>query len=217
MQEEPNLQMAPVHDGLNGAKVTIVDACPARALGIATALAKDDFEIEVLHNEAAIRADCDADVIVLSLRDAADVRDVAARVLVSCGPRVALVALVPDSSPATFRSAFRGGATGAVHADAHLDLIRECVRLAAQRRTVLPTHVVHGLVSGRSGSDLAVETKEAAWLQALADGNTVAELARRESFSEREMHRLLRRLYERLGVRTRARALLLALQEGVIT
>ena len=198
-------------------KVMVIDACPARAHGIVAALQKEHYEAEEFLDETSIPSDSTADVVVLAFRDAAEVQDVASRVTTACGPHVALVALVPETSAATFRSAFLGGATGAVHQDAHLDRIRECVRLAADGRTVLPADVVHHLVNGRPGTaPAAIASTEAAWLQALADGTTVAQLAAAEAFSEREMHRLLQRLYQRLGVTSRVRALLWALQEGVI-
>jgi DNA-binding CsgD family transcriptional regulator len=51
----------------------------------------------------------------------------------------------------------------------------------------------------------------------MANGQTVGELARAVGYSEREMFRLLRSLYERMGVRNRTEALLKAAQSGLLT
>jgi DNA-binding CsgD family transcriptional regulator len=61
---------------------------------------------------------------------------------------------------------------------------------------------------------LAISDREIEWLRTLAAGSTVARLAEGVGYSERAMFRLLRDLYQRLGVKSRTEALMLAQQQG---
>ena len=54
------------------------------------------------------------------------------------------------------------------------------------------------------------------WLRALAAGATVHQLAERIGYSEREMYRLLRAVYDRLGVPNRTQALVWATRQGIL-
>ena len=58
--------------------------------------------------------------------------------------------------------------------------------------------------------------REIEWLQQLADGITVAQLADRTGYSERAMYRLLRGLYTELDVKTRTEALMLRACAGLV-
>ena len=55
---------------------------------------------------------------------------------------------------------------------------------------------------------------EVDWLHQLAGGLTVGQLAAQVGYSERMMFRLLRELYDRLQVKGRTEALMLARQRG---
>ncbi|HEY0687733.1 MAG TPA: hypothetical protein VGD71_01725, partial [Kribbella sp.] len=55
-----------------------------------------------------------------------------------------------------------------------------------------------------------VSENQVRWLRELASGATVAHLANEEGYSEREMYRLLKKLYDRFGVATRTEALIRA-------
>ena len=61
-----------------------------------------------------------------------------------------------------------------------------------------------------------LSARDVAWLRALADGVTVASLARASGYSQREMYRLLSALYARLGVDSRTEALLRADRAGLL-
>lgn len=54
------------------------------------------------------------------------------------------------------------------------------------------------------------------WLRSLADSATVGRLARLSGYSEREMYRLLNRVYSRIGAQTRTEALLIAQRRGCL-
>lgn len=49
---------------------------------------------------------------------------------------------------------------------------------------------------------------ERAWLRQLSGGTTIVALARENGYSEREMHRVMRRLYDRMGVSNLYQALI---------
>jgi DNA-binding NarL/FixJ family response regulator len=53
-------------------------------------------------------------------------------------------------------------------------------------------------------------------LRALGDGTTVAELADREAFSERDMYRQLQKIWLRLGVINRHAAMVRAVKLGLL-
>lgn len=53
-------------------------------------------------------------------------------------------------------------------------------------------------------------------MQSLAAGMTVAQLAAESGYAERSMHRLLRGLYERLGVHNRHEAIVVAARRHLL-
>ena len=62
----------------------------------------------------------------------------------------------------------------------------------------------------------AISPWEVHWLQMLANGATVADVARDASYSEREMFRLLNRLYRAMGARNRVEAIVMAARAGLL-
>jgi DNA-binding NarL/FixJ family response regulator len=65
-----------------------------------------------------------------------------------------------------------------------------------------------------AGSARVLSAERLSWLRALAAGRTVAQLADQAGYSERAMFRLLRLLYQDMGVGGRVEALLRARDEG---
>ncbi len=134
------------------------------------------------------------------------------------GPRAVLVVLLDDPGPAHHVEALRAGARGVAHAGAPLDDLLAVVTAAAHGFTVLPAPVARALcqplVSGRVHD---VPAEERGWLRQLARGVSVAELAVRSCYSEREMYRLLNRAYQRLGAANRTEALLAAQRAGLLS
>lgn len=66
------------------------------------------------------------------------------------------------------------------------------------------------------GSPPRLVVAERAWLRELAQGSTVTALARTAGYSEREMYRLLAKLYTRLAATGRTEALLAAERWGLL-
>jgi DNA-binding NarL/FixJ family response regulator len=96
-------------------------------------------------------------------------------------------------------------------------MIAEALDGAVRGRCVLPVTIAQQMATASLASrELPIEPREVGWLAALAAGVSVADLAQGTSYSQREMFRLLGRIYERLGARTRIEALLVAKERGYI-
>ena len=132
-------------------------------------------------------------------------------------PSLAVVALLEDASLDAYRDALRAGASAAVPWDAPAATIVQVVQAAFDGQCVFPVPVAQALASsgpvelGLPG----VSAIEADWLRKLAKGMTVSELANDVGCSSREMFRLLRSLYTRMGVRSRREALVEAARGGL--
>jgi DNA-binding NarL/FixJ family response regulator len=86
-----------------------------------------------------------------------------------------------------------------------------------QGRVVLPIGVMRALSATEPAPTPPDDTPaphELEWLHHLAAGQTISQVANRVGYSERMMFRLLRQLYDRLHVRGRTEALMLARQRG---
>ncbi|WP_432564336.1 helix-turn-helix domain-containing protein [Kineococcus sp. SYSU DK003] len=132
--------------------------------------------------------------------------------------RVALVHLTPGAGRNSFATAVRSGALGVLDPDAELEVAVEVVLSAAAGRVLVPEHVLSALAEPpeETGGGPEFTAQEREWLRVLGQGGTVAALARSASYSEREMYRLLAKLYRRLGARSRTEALLRAVGWGLL-
>jgi DNA-binding NarL/FixJ family response regulator len=103
--------------------------------------------------------------------------------------------------------------------------VQRAFREALRGVSVLPTAVLRTLTEPvrptpdsedepRARRQQSLAPHEIAWLRDLANGATVAQLAKQAGYSERAMFRLLRQVYARLQVRNRTQALLHARQQG---
>lgn len=129
-----------------------------------------------------------------------------------------VVALLPEPTPETIRGALLAGACSVAGWDASPEELVALLDAGLKARSVLPTAVARRLAMGMAEEpDSAVLTPEQVeWLRALAAGATVQQLAEEVGYSEREMYRLLRSVYDRLGVRNRTEALVWAARRGIL-
>jgi DNA-binding CsgD family transcriptional regulator len=122
-----------------------------------------------------------------------------------CGA-VPLIALLDQPTSDAVGAALSFGASGVVRRAS--DAV-----VAAAAIAVLGGYLVVPRSSGvrRSNMDslALLDRDELRFMRSLAGGSSVRSLARRESFSEREMHRRLSGIYEKLGASGRAEALVL--------
>lgn len=132
-------------------------------------------------------------------------------------PSVVVIAVLEDAGVSAHVRALAAGAVSAVPRDTPPEEMRQVFEAAVSGTSLLPTDVVRALLSsGESvpdGSEIP-SLREIEWLQQLASGITVAQLADRTGYSERAMYRLLRGLYTKLDVKTRTEALMLARERG---
>ena len=174
----------------------------ARSVGETTAVA------------AAVTAATTSCVVVVPATQCTDVL----QVLDAAGvPDVALVVLLADAEPESYLAGLRAGARGFVPAGAQLPQIAAIVSGAARGFRLLPPAVVRALCRSLvTESRPEVPAREQEWLRQIARGVTVADLAQRSAYSEREMYRLLGAVYRRLGANNRTEALFAAQRAGLL-
>ena len=127
------------------------------------------------------------------------------------------VALLPDPDRDAYWHAFRHGAAAAADWSAEPELIISTILEAARGLTLIPRSVIASLpASNGSPHGPILEPEEVEWLGALAHGATVVSLADEIGYSERAMFRKLHDLYVRLGVTSRAEALVEAERLGLL-
>jgi DNA-binding NarL/FixJ family response regulator len=195
--------------------VAIVDRVPLYRRGLTSALREAGLAVEEPDDLGAWLAQAGHCLAVVALRAAEDWRLL--EELNVLRPDAVFVAILPDSLPQSFGRALSAGASTAVPQDAEEEHVRNVVDAAAQGNAVLPAGVVQTIAASDTSRDSgAVTAQEAHWLSALGGGTTVAMLAHQVGYSEREMYRLLRRLYRRLGATSRAEALVAAARHGLI-
>ena len=134
----------------------------------------------------------------------------------SGSPDVVVVTLVAAGSDRMVEASLGAGANSAVHLGADTNGILLALRAAAEKLTILPHAVGRSMANGHSAMPPSLSEAEVEWLEALAAGRTVRQIADDSGYSPREMFRLLNRYYLKLGETTRLAALLKAAKLGVV-
>ncbi|MEU1390642.1 MULTISPECIES: hypothetical protein [unclassified Nonomuraea] len=195
--------------------VTVIDSVPAAARGMASLLRAQGYEV---HEYSTIpqSAGDDAAPLLLALRDSADWD-----FLLHCARTAknrCIVAVLVDPDPATYSRALRCGARSAVDHRAPVEEIARVLEAALNDYTLFPAPIASELAENRRcGPPPGIElsSMELQWIAALAGGSTIAELAVRACYSQREMYRSLRELYDRIGARNRTEAVVMAARWGL--
>lgn len=191
----------------NPATVAVVELAASFRRGIDAALERAGFVPVDLDASPA------AALVTLRMLESCDhVVDLAAA-------GVVVVALLPEPTPEAHAHAYSHGATGTVDWNADPGEIVAALQAALEGRTRLPAEITRVLASEWPSIHAPrpeIDEDEADWLIALAAGSTVARLADDTGYSERAMFRKLHDLYERLGVATRAEAIVVAERIGLL-
>jgi DNA-binding NarL/FixJ family response regulator len=195
-------------------RVAVVDPLPMFRYGIAALLAAaghevdtpaDAFDWAMRHKHGTVLLTVESEVDWTLLTELAQMGS------------LAVIAMLPAPAGARGADAVRAGAASVIGRSASPEaLLRVMAALSAGEAT-LPLDVVRVLAAEPDESPDDADRpppEQVTWLQALANGSTVAALANDAGYSERAMFRLLRALYERLGARTRTEALMRAHQRG---
>ncbi len=200
-------------------RVGIVDDRPAVSRGITITLEADNFLVDehVTDIDEWLTVGGRRLILLGTCRNS-DQMELLARLHTPRYEGVPVVVLLADASIAVYRRCLLAGAAGMVDQNESLDYICRVVRASADGWLLLPAAVSTAISLGSDVRQPGVQKgdRETRWLQALADGSTVSEIAVAEGYSEREMYRLLNQLYSRLGVQNRTRAIVHAAQRGLV-
>ncbi|MGW5049810.1 DNA-binding response regulator [Actinokineospora sp. NPDC004072] len=194
-------------------RIAVIDPLPLYQQGVATALAAAGHEVEAPADPVEwVRQGGDG-IVLLTVASEKDWQVLQG--LCGASGNHAVVAVVEGSSDAAGARAMRVGARSVVPRAAQAELLRQTVAATARGQAVMPAGVAVLLASGaRQEESMPVRDQEVDWLKQLANGMTVAQIANGAGYSERAMFRLLSRVYQRLGARTRLEAIMLARQSG---
>jgi len=201
--------------GLMFVRVAVFDPLPVFRRGIMATLGEAGFQVEAPEDLRAWIDDEQRTVVLLTLQYADDWA-LLAEVHRRHGEAMVL-AIVTDTNASTYVRALSSGAVGVVPRDASPSAVAEAFQAAIRDQSIVPIEVLRALTnseSSRPGNDNIPAGREIEWLHQLADGLTVGQLAALAGYSERMMFRLLRDLYDRLKVKNRTDALMLARERG---
>jgi DNA-binding NarL/FixJ family response regulator len=192
--------------------VGIVDSAPIYRRGLAAVCEEDALSVhELAPNEIASASDSSALVVVLrSESDWSLLGRTSAQV-----PTRPTVAVLPALETTLVERAFSAGATGVMEMGATIAEAQSVIQAALSGRALVPRDVERQLATGPPRAE-APSAREVEWLRSLAGGLTVAQLADRAGYSERQMYRRLTRVYEQLGVAGRTQALLHVQRLGLL-
>lgn len=195
-------------------RIAVSDPLPVLRHGIMAILRDAGYSAEAPDDLVTWVQNEDRGVILMTLRSAEDWR-LLARVA-HAGPGFLLVALLEEANEATYVRALTTGAISAVPRDAHPEMVRQVLEAVLRGMSVLPIEVVRVLASPAKSPRVPdmLSTREIDWLQRLAQGATVNELANQAGYSERAMFRLLRDLYAKMHVKNRTEALMQGRERG---
>lgn len=134
-------------------------------------------------------------------------------------PHIPVIAVVDGLSLTGFAHWIRLGATVVVDSSDDAELIMGVIESTLDGRPRVPGQYLRAMAQlVPADDDLSswLNDEQVTWLQRMAAGATVAEIADDIGYSERAMFRSLKSLYVRLGVRNRTDALLWASRRGIL-
>lgn len=196
-------------------RVAVFDPLPVFRLGVMAALGDVGLRSEAPEDLLAWIGEQPPRVVLMTLRSADD-WGLLARIH-DKRPDAVIVAVLEDTGVPSYVRALRAGAVSALPRDAPPEGVREVFEAAVRGTSMVPVEVLRALASLEAPQPHDPDRpspREIEWLQQLATGVTVAQLADRAGYSERAMYRMLRGLYARLNVNSRTEALMHARDQG---
>ena len=134
-------------------------------------------------------------------------------------PHIPVVTVLPELSLDSYAAVVRTGATGAVCEEESPETLALTLQAALAGYGAVPSAILQAMaarIPKTPEPGAWVSPEEAGWLQRLAAGATVADLAEDVGYSEREMFRNLRDTYAKLGVRNRTEAIIWATRHSLV-
>ena len=196
--------------------VAVISPLPALERGLVSLLASSSFVPEVPDHPLDWVGLQDRRAALVTVQSPEDLRVVVD--LRAARDDLVIVVLMPEATVDAIRRALVAGATSAAGWDATRDTVIALLNAGLTDHSLLPAQVARQFATSHAGDSNVpgLEPGQAEWLRALARGATVADLAAGAGYSEREMYRLLKTVYECLSVRNRTEALVRATQLGIV-
>lgn len=203
-------------------RLVVVDDHPVVRAGIVGLLdGEPDLEVvgaagdgrEAIELVAALRPD----VVLMDLRmPVLDGVEATGRILATA-PQVRVVVLTTYETDADILRAVEAGATGYLLKDTTREDLVEGVRAAARGETVLAASVAQRLVSQvRNGPQERLTARELDVLAGVARGGSNAQIGRDLFIGEATVKSHLLRIFAKLGVDDRTRAVTVAMERGIL-
>ncbi|MCV2395594.1 response regulator transcription factor [Actinotalea sp. M2MS4P-6] len=202
-------------------RVVVVDDHPVVRAGIVGLLAgEDDLDVVGEAGDGLQALDVVAaespDVVLMDLRmPRLDGAAATGRVL-AAHPEVRVVVLTTYESDADILRAVEAGATGYLLKDTPREDLVEAVRAAARGETVLAPSVARRLVAQVRGDDQRLTARELEVLAAVARGGSNGQIGAELFISEATVKTHLLRIFTKLGVDDRTRAVTVAIERGIL-
>ncbi|KOV64959.1 response regulator [Streptomyces sp. MMG1121] len=203
-------------------RVVVVDDHTVMRAGV-IALLDGEADIEVVGEASDGRAALglvarhDPDVVLVDLRmpvldGVATTTEIVAR-----HPRTRVLILTTYDTDADIERGVEAGAIGYLLKDTTRDQLVDAIRSAARGETVLAPRVAEKLVARmRRPVHDPLTARETDVLSAVADGLTNAEIGRRLVITEATVKTHLLRLFAKLDVNDRTRAVVVAMERGLL-
>jgi DNA-binding NarL/FixJ family response regulator len=211
----------------NQVRILIADDHPLTRDGIKSALAGDDGLVvvaEATNGEEAVKlAEINQpDVILMDMRMPGLSGIQATREIIRSNPGIRVLILTVEDAQARVGDAMQAGAAGYLLKDVDAPALARAVRLAAEGCAVIHPDLTRQFVdelrqlsSGeRSGTSLS--GREVEVLQMIAYGSTNREVAEALRISPQTVKTYLERIFTKLGVSDRTRAVAVALKLGIL-
>ncbi len=202
-------------------RVVVVDDHPVVRAGIVGLLGgEEDLEVvgeasdgdEVLDLVAATAPD----VVLMDLRMRRTDGVTATALVLAAHPTVRVVVLTTYESDSDILHAVEAGATGYLLKDTTRDVLVAAVRAAARGETVLAPSAARRLVAQVRGNDQRLTPRELEVLAAVAQGGSNSAIGTRLFISEATVKTHLLRIFAKLGVDDRTRAVTVAIERGIL-
>ncbi|GAA3395814.1 response regulator transcription factor [Cryptosporangium minutisporangium] len=198
-----------------GVQVAVLDPLPMFRRGAEALLSAAGYVVETPDDALAWARRVQRGVVLLTL-DGEDAWRLLGEVT-RLHPIRSVIAVVDGGAVQLALRAVHTGAQSVVPRQLTAEALTRAVDAAVAGQSVLPAEVLAALresAAPRTSTGSPLSREQVSWLSELADGTTVARLARRVGYSERAMFRHLRDTYQQLGVRDRTQAILRAQEQG---
>lgn len=202
-------------------RLLVVDDHPVVRAGIVGLLAGEpDLEVVGEAGDGAQACDLAAalrpDVVLMDLRMPVMDGTTATERILAATPTVRVVVLTTYETDADILRAVEAGATGYLLKDTPRDDLVAAVRAVAGGETVLAPSVARRLVAGVRNAAERLTARELEVLAAVARGGSNAQIGVELFISEATVKTHLLRIFAKLGVDDRTRAVTVALERGIL-